>query len=91
MCKNFFRFVCFVLCINLFFAGNLFTVQAMNKRTVKNLLKTAIKPVGKVLYVYGGGWNQEDNGAGRPAKTIGLYPLWQKFYDLQNRKRQKRN
>ena len=76
MCKNFFRFVCFVLCINLFFAGNLYTVQAMNKRTVKNLLKTAIKPVGKVLYVYGGGWNQEDNGAGRPAKTIGLYPLW---------------
>ena len=56
----------------------------MNKRTVKNLLKTAIKPVGKVLYVYGGGWNQEDNGAGRPAKTIGLYPLWQKFYDSQN-------
>ena len=56
----------------------------MNKRTVKNLLKTAINPVGKVLYVYGGGWNQEDNGAGRPAKTIGLYPLWQKFYDLQN-------
>lgn len=84
MYKNFLKFICFVLCVCLFFANNLYTVQAAGDRTLKSLLKTATKPVGRVLYVYGGGWNQEDNGAGRPAKTIGLYPSWQKFYNLQN-------
>lgn len=84
MYKNFFRFVGFMLCTSLFFVSNLFIVKAGEKQTLKNLLKIAVEPVGKVLYIYGGGWDEKDNGAGRPAKTIGLYPLWEKFYDSQN-------
>ncbi len=31
--------------------------------TIKNLLQTAMLPVGNTLYVYGGGWNWQDTGA----------------------------
>ena len=84
MRKASFKSICFVLLMSIFFASNLYTVKAYGEKTVKNLLKIALMPVGKALDVYGGGWNREDNGAGRPAKTIGLYDNWQKFYDSQN-------
>lgn len=49
--------------------------------TVKQLFKTALEPVGNTLYIYGGGWNEEDTGAGNSAVTIGLSPQWKLFYD----------
>lgn len=51
--------------------------------TIKNLLLTALMPVGKTMYIYGGGWNEADNGAGIEAVTIGLSPKWQEFTDKQ--------
>ena len=53
-------------------------------RTVKNLLLTAMAPLGTTLYIYGGGWNKEDKGASKEARTIGISPKWKEFFDRQN-------
>lgn len=53
-------------------------------RTVKNLIRTALAPVGKVLYVYGGGWNLEDTGAGEEAMSFGLSEKWSTFFEEQD-------
>lgn len=50
-------------------------------RTVKNLVQTALSPVGKVLYVYGGGWNLEDTGAAEETMSIGLSQQWSTFFE----------
>ena len=52
-------------------------------RTIKNLLKTGLMPVGSTMYIYGGGWNEEDTGAGIEAVTIGLSPKWAEFAQKQ--------
>jgi hypothetical protein len=51
--------------------------------TIKNLLKTALLPVGKTMYIYGGGWNYDDSGAGKGAMTKGLLPEWIDFSSKQ--------
>lgn len=58
---------------------SLLTAQ-VHAASVKDLLSNAILPVGKCLYVYGGGWNMEDTGAGIEAMSYGLSPKWQEFY-----------
>ena len=60
-------------------------VQKQRKKTLKNFLKTALMPVGKTMYVWGGGWNKEDTGAGIEAVSIGLSPNWEKFAKKQNK------
>lgn len=55
-------------------------------RTVKNFLSTAIQPLGTTCYIWGGGWNDEDTGAGDTAKHIGIYPKWEQFFEQQNEK-----
>ena len=32
-------------------------------KTVQNFLATSLEPVGNTLYIWGGGWNEEDTGA----------------------------
>lgn len=44
--------------------------------TLENLLKTALLPIGNTMYIYGGGWNEEDTGAGIEAMTIGVSHKW---------------
>lgn len=51
------------------------------ERTLKNFLKTAVAPLGKTLYVYGGAWNVQDDGSSYIARTIGVSPTWEKFYN----------
>lgn len=50
------------------------------------------------MYVWGGGWNEEDTGAGTEATTIGVSPLWAEFamaqdenYDYRNTRYQIHN
>ena len=50
------------------------------RRTLRNFLLTALQPAGKTLYVWGGGWNAEDTGAGREALSVGVSPQWARFY-----------
>ena len=37
--------------------------------TLKNMLLCGLTPIGKCLYVFGGGWNDESTAAGTKAKT----------------------
>lgn len=44
-----------------------------------SFLQTAVEPVGKTMYIWGGGWNEEDTGAGVEAVSLGVSPLWAEF------------
>lgn len=59
--------------------------------TLKDLLKTAFMPVGKTMYIYGGGWNYNDTAAGISTMTKGLNPLWHNFFSKQNKNYNFRN
>ncbi len=55
----------------------------MKQPTLKDFLLTALRPLGSTLYVWGGGWNREDTGAGTEARTLGLSPAWKAWFDTQ--------
>ncbi len=59
------------------------TGQKLKKNTIKGFLKTALKPVGSTMYVWGGGWNTTDTGSGIVSRTIGVSPQWKKFFQKQ--------
>ena len=50
-------------------------------RTLKNFLKTAVEPVGTTLYIFGGGWDWQDEGSSVQARTLGVAPEWVKFFN----------
>lgn len=52
--------------------------------SILNFLKVATEPVGSTMYIWGGGWNEEDTGAGIEAVTLGVSPHWAAFADLQD-------
>ena len=54
-----------------------------NKKSIKGFIKTALEPLGTTMYIYGGGWNEEDTGAGIEARTIGLSKEWEEFAKKQ--------
>lgn len=56
------------------------TGTTVSKRTLKELLQTALEPAGSTMYVWGGGWNKADTGAGTEARTIGVSPRWERFF-----------
>ena len=47
--------------------------------SLDRLLLLAKEPLGKTMYVWGGGWNEEDTGAGTEAVTLGVSPAWEEF------------
>ncbi len=51
------------------------------KPTLTDFLRTALRPKDQVLYVWGGGWNEEDTAGGVEANTIGMAPGWKTFYE----------
>ena len=59
-------------------------IAAAGVKTIGNLLLTAMQPVGNTMYVWGGGWNEEDSGAGEETKRIGVSPRWKWFADKQD-------
>ncbi|MCD8125971.1 MAG: hypothetical protein LUD82_00375 [Clostridiales bacterium] len=61
------------------------------ERTLRNLLATALEAVGTVLYVYGGGWSWQDEGASPQAETIGLPRSWLAFFQAQDASYQYQN
>ena len=54
------------------------------KYTIDRLLKNALLPIGQTMYIWGGGWNEEDTGAGVEAVTIGVSPRWKEYADAQS-------
>ena len=59
------------------------TVAKESTSTIKNLLTTALTPVGSTMYIWGGGWNKADTGAGKDGLRIGLNPNWRNFCKKQ--------
>ena len=53
-------------------------------RTLKNFLTVSLTPVGTTLYIYGGGWNWQDNSSSEQAVTIGLPSDWVRFFQSQD-------
>lgn len=51
------------------------------ERTLTNYLETALMPVGTTLYIYGGGWNWQDDGSSIQARTLGVSPDWMFFFE----------
>ena len=43
-----------------------------------------MQPVCQTLYIWGGGWNEEDTGFGETSTSIGVSSHWKKFFDSQN-------
>lgn len=54
------------------------------EKTLKNFFATAMMPVGTTLYIYGGGWDWQDEGAAFQTRTIGLSDDWRRFFYSQN-------
>ena len=54
------------------------------KSTLKRLLETGLQPLGRTMYVWGGGWNEADTGAGKEAVTIGVSEQWERFFQMQD-------
>lgn len=52
--------------------------------SVLDFLRIAVQPVGSTMYVWGGGWNEEDTGAGIDAVTLGISPRWAAFAAVQD-------
>lgn len=48
------------------------------------LLTKSMQPIGKVMYVWGGGWNEEDTGSGSETRQLGLASTWQSFANRQD-------
>ncbi|MGN0316715.1 MAG: hypothetical protein ACI4E1_02155 [Lachnospira sp.] len=51
--------------------------------TYSKLLKTAVMPVGKTMYIWGGGWNVSDDGMDKDGLIQGLSPEWKQFAEKQ--------
>ncbi|MCF0259355.1 MAG: hypothetical protein HUJ54_05795 [Erysipelotrichaceae bacterium] len=52
--------------------------------SVIKMMKKAVQPVGQTLYVWGGGWNEEDTGGGIESVTLGISDQWKSFFDQQS-------
>ena len=52
--------------------------------TLLDFLKIATQPVGSTMYVWGGGWNEADTGAGTEAVSLGVSPRWAEFAGVQH-------
>lgn len=53
-------------------------------KNIKNFIKILLAPLGKTLYVFGGGWNIQDDNESFITKSIGTFPFWEKFYRSNN-------
>ena len=60
------------------------SIAVQGKTTLKNFLKVAMAPVGAAMYIWGGGWDHRDMGAGEDALRIGLNPMWRRYAEKQN-------
>ena len=59
------------------------TVPKPTKPSVLDFLRIAAQPVGKCMYVWGGGWNEADTGAGIEAIHLGISARWEEFAAAQ--------
>jgi cell wall-associated NlpC family hydrolase len=51
--------------------------------TLKKYLQNAIKPIGKAIYVWGGGWSTDGLNGSIEARSIGVSSTWTSFFNAQ--------
>ena len=54
---------------------------AMTEIDISDVVNHALEPLGKTLYVWGGGWNAADTGSGETALYEGIWPQWEQYYE----------
>ena len=59
-------------------------IEADSRKTIGNLLLTALEPVGSTMYIWGGGWDDADTESGGEAVRIGVSPRWAEFASKQD-------
>ena len=52
--------------------------------TMEEFLAIALEPVGSTMYIWGGGWDDEDQTSGTYSAKIGLSPQWAEFAKQQD-------
>ncbi len=57
---------------------------ADRRKNVGNLLLTALKPVGNTMYIWGGGWPDEEETEDADSVKIGVSPRWAEFAAKQD-------
>lgn len=57
--------------------------QVVRRSSLRQMLKTALLPVGSTMYVWGGGWNGGANGGNSYARTIGVPSRWREYFNMQ--------
>ena len=54
--------------------------------SLAKLLLLAKEPLCNTMYVWGGGWNEADTGAGLEARSLDVSPAWASFASKQPRR-----
>ncbi|MGN0308882.1 MAG: hypothetical protein ACI4DN_11770 [Lachnospiraceae bacterium] len=71
---------------DLFLSGALYRKEKKKEdNAIADLLQIAKEPLGHTMYVWGGGWNEEDTTAGKEARSLGLSPRWEEFASGQDK------
>lgn len=52
--------------------------------SISRLLRIAQEPVGTTMYIWGGGWDDEDSASGASSTHIGVSPQWEYFTSRQD-------
>ena len=73
--------VCLVISVSYTYKRKL---ESDRRKTIGNLLVTALEPVGSTMYIWGGGWNDEDNASGGGSVQIGVSSRWAEFATKQD-------
>lgn len=58
--------------------------EVIEPHSIARLLLLAKEPLGRTMYVWGGGWNETDTGAGVEACSLGMSSAWEEFAKKQN-------
>lgn len=66
------------------FMGGISYQMKKNGVDLADVIRNAGQPLGRTLYVWGGGWNAADTAAGETATHIGVWPEWEAYFN-QNR------
>lgn len=84
-----------IICISIGYRRKL---EEDRRKTIGNLLLTALEPVGSTMYIWGGGWDDADTDSGGEAVRIGVSPRWAEFaseqdasYDFETTRFQREN
>ena len=57
--------------------------KVARRSSIRQMLKTALLPVGSTMYVWGGGWNLAQSGGNEYARTIGVPARWREYFNQQ--------